>query len=94
MDITNRAGATVGSSGQGFNPIGSGGSFNNGAGVGGGSSRRYGRSGVYCLIDLNKKKNRDFYYDHIEGPHEARFDNINKMPQPFTKVKHVAGPEF
>ena len=33
-----------------------------------------------CLIDLNKKKNRDFYYDHLPGPHEARFENINKMP--------------
>lgn len=58
------------------------------------SLTRYGKSGVYCLIDLNKKKNRDFYYDHIKGPHEARFENINKMPQPFTKVKHVASPEF
>ncbi|CDW89000.1 UNKNOWN [Stylonychia lemnae] len=47
-----------------------------------------------CLIDLNKKKSRDFYYDHIPGPHEGRFENINKLPEPITQVKYISSPDF
>eukprot|EP00347_Sterkiella_histriomuscorum_P003539 403363907 len=57
-------------------------------------NHRTGESKGFCLIDLNKKRNRDFYYDHISGPHEARFENINKMPNALTNSKYVSSPDF
>lgn len=47
-----------------------------------------------CLIDYSRKPDRDYYYDYIAGPHEGRFDNINRLPHPLTNIRHVGGPSF
>lgn len=47
-----------------------------------------------CLIDIKKKGQRRFYTDFIPGPHEGRFENINRSPEPLTNQPHVASPMF
>jgi hypothetical protein len=47
-----------------------------------------------CLVDYQKMQDRDFYYDYISGAHEGRFDNINKLPEPLTNIRHIAAPSF
>lgn len=47
-----------------------------------------------CLIDYSKIKDRDFYYEYIKGPHEGRFENINKLPKYITQSKYVSSPDF
>jgi hypothetical protein len=41
-----------------------------------------------CMIDIEKAKERDFYYDYIAGPHEGRFDIFNRDPFPLTQNKY------
>lgn len=42
-----------------------------------------------CLIDYSKRKDRDYYYDHLAGPNEHRFDIF-----PPRLIKHIASPDF
>lgn len=52
-------------------------------------------SDLRCLINYNRKPERNYYTDFLSGAHEGRFDNINKMPEPLTKYgKHISGPSF
>jgi len=41
------------------------------------------------LIDYNKKKDRDFYYEYIKGAHESRFETLKVMSH-----KHISSPDF
>jgi hypothetical protein len=47
-----------------------------------------------CLVDINKKKDRDYYYDYIIGAHEGRFDIINKDPYPLSNHRYITAPSF
>jgi len=44
------------------------------------------------MINYAKKPDRDYYYDYIEGPHEGRFESINKDPEVLSR--HIAIPRF
>ena len=41
------------------------------------------------LIDYNKRRDRDFYYEYIKGAHESRFESVKSM-----SFKHVSSPDF
>ena len=47
-----------------------------------------------CLINYKLKADRDYYYDHIPGAHEGRFDIINKTPLQLTNFKRLGAPSF
>ena len=47
-----------------------------------------------CLIDFNKKRDRDLYYDHLKGPHEGRFENLNKLATYISQNKYISSPDF
>ena len=46
------------------------------------------------MISYQKKADRDYYYDYIAGPHEGRFENINKDPAVLSTIRHLAIPSF